>query len=494
MSGNYGLYFNAATGTWDVKSNWQAEGYYNGNQAQVPDSGSPIYLLSTVQDLHANGAKDQASSIIATGSSASLNTLDIGGTLNVGGMASFTGFDVIVEHGGSFTEAQLALSNSTMEVYGYASLSNGGGATLHNATLVVESGGTMVAQEINGLSTDVLIVDGTLHLTGGGPGVGLSNTIGAGGLVVMDGYEGTDSSWSIQGGTFASSITYQNGTFNFSGTGGVLYLPNDSTNNSNITVTGFSAGDAIIFGSATGTGAITTTIVNGNTLELIQGGTIVGEIDHFTLAPGTELSSIHGRVLNGKYVVNYCFFPGTRLAGEHGEIAVEDIAIGTKLRTATGEVLPVRWVGWSDISTRFADPLRALPIRIKANALADGVPSRDLLVSPDHALFLGGVLVQAGALVNCTSILREENVPENFRYYHVELATHELLLAENCPAESFVDNVDRMNFHNWDAREAPAEPVLEMDYARVKSARQLPAALRQTLVARAAALASPHAA
>jgi hypothetical protein len=181
-----------------------------------------------------------------------------------------------------------------------------------------------------------------------------------------------------------------------------------------------------------------------------------------------------------------CFYAGTMLATEQGEIAVEDITAGMRLKTASGEILPVRWLGRSEVSTCFADPLKVLPIRIKAGALAEGLPARDLLVSPDHAMFLGGVLVQAGALVNGTSILREENVPECFTYYHVELATHELLLAEGAATESFVDNVGRMNFHNWDSREALHAPIVEMEYPRAKSHRQVPEALRRALAARAA--------
>jgi hypothetical protein len=89
--------------------------------------------------------------------------------------------------------------------------------------------------------------------------------------------------------------------------------------------------------------------------------------------------------------------------------------------------------------------------------------------------------MQASALVNGTSIVRESNVPEQFTYYHVELASHELLLAEGVPAESFVDNVERTHFHNWDSRIAPAEAIMEMDMPRAKSARQVPTAIRHRL-------------
>lgn len=182
-----------------------------------------------------------------------------------------------------------------------------------------------------------------------------------------------------------------------------------------------------------------------------------------------------------------CFFAGTRLATPHGEIAVEDITPGTVLKTVAGELKPVRWLGRSEVSTRFADPLRVLPIRITAGALGENVPMRDLLVSPDHAVFIDGVLVQAGALVDSVSILPEANVPDVFTYYHVELATHELLLAEGAAAESFVDNVDRMNFSNWAEHEALGDltPIEEMPYPRAKSYRQVPKAMRRMLDARA---------
>jgi hypothetical protein len=207
-----------------------------------------------------------------------------------------------------------------------------------------------------------------------------------------------------------------------------------------------------------------------------------------TLAPGTAPSNFISS--GGTFLYNGaapCFYAGTRLATAEGDIAVEDIIAGTLLKTVSGESKPVRWLGRSQVSTRFADPLRVLPIRIKAGALGESLPLRDLLVSPDHAMFIGGVLVQAGALVNGSSIIREADVPECFTYYHVELAAHELLLAEGAATESFVDNVDRMGFANWAEHAALGEsaPIVELDLPRAKSQRQVPSALRQMLESRA---------
>ncbi|MCW2282708.1 hypothetical protein M2323_000469 [Rhodoblastus acidophilus] len=191
-----------------------------------------------------------------------------------------------------------------------------------------------------------------------------------------------------------------------------------------------------------------------------------------------------------------CFARGTSLMTDKGEVAVENLARGDLLLTSEGAFKPVAWIGRSTISTRFSDPLRVCPIRIKAGALSEGVPSRDLLLSPDHALFVDGLLVHASALVNGASIVRERAIAERIVYYHVELEAHELVLAENAPVETFVDTAERLTFDNWEERQAlypTSKPIEELSFARVKARRQLPARLRQALEARAAALTLPDA-
>lgn len=186
-----------------------------------------------------------------------------------------------------------------------------------------------------------------------------------------------------------------------------------------------------------------------------------------------------------------CFMPGTKVLTPDGEMPVETLKRGDLVTTTAGRDEMVSWIGRQTVSMRFADPMRVLPIRIKAGALGENVPSRDLLISPDHAILLEGILIQAGALVNGSSIVRETDVPHSFTYFHVELENHSLILAENAATETFVDNVDRLAFDNWREHEAlypEGKPIVEMPYPRAKAYRQVPRAIRELLANRASAL------
>jgi hypothetical protein len=211
-------------------------------------------------------------------------------------------------------------------------------------------------------------------------------------------------------------------------------------------------------------------------------------INSFTAAPdaSTGLEAITFAI---------CFREGSLIRTPSGDVPVEKLGIGDIVATWRGGAAPIRWIGRQTVSTRFSDPMRILPIRIKAGALGDHVPSRDLLVSPDHAILVAEVLIQAGALVNGGSIVRETNVPETFTYYHVELDDHSLLLVENTPAETFIDNVDRLGFDNWEEYERlypGGKPIVEMPYPRAKAYRQVPRSIREQLTARFAQLFGPR--
>jgi len=143
-----------------------------------------------------------------------------------------------------------------------------------------------------------------------------------------------------------------------------------------------------------------------------------------------------------------CYCRGTLILTDKGEVPVEDLRIGHKVVTNSGHVRPIRWIGTRSYSGRFtATNPDVLPIRIKAGALGDGVPKRDLMVSPLHAMFIDHVLIPAYALVNGVSISRDRDI-SRVDYFHIELDSHDVVLAEGAPAETFVDDDSRGMFHN----------------------------------------------
>jgi Hint domain len=141
-----------------------------------------------------------------------------------------------------------------------------------------------------------------------------------------------------------------------------------------------------------------------------------------------------------------CFLRGTRILTERGDVAVEDLALGDMVHTLSGGRRPVTWLGQRQVElARHPDPMSAWPVRLRRGALANGMPARDLLISPDHALFLNGVLIPGRVLLNGATVLPDPSW-QRLDYFHVALDAHDILLAEGAPAESFPDRGSRATF------------------------------------------------
>ena len=148
-----------------------------------------------------------------------------------------------------------------------------------------------------------------------------------------------------------------------------------------------------------------------------------------------------------------CYCPGTLIRTARGDVAVEALAVGDLVVTTAGVLQPVPWIGTRAYGGRFFGANPGLwPVRFRAgslgcNAAGEPVPSRELLVSPQHAMLIDGVLVPAELLVNGRTIERDGSAG-GVSYYHVELPGHHAIWAENAPSESFVDDGSRGMFHN----------------------------------------------
>jgi autotransporter passenger strand-loop-strand repeat protein len=246
-----------------------------------------------------------------------------------------------------------------------------------------------------------------------------------------------------------------------------------------------SGGEALIFAFAA------STMVSSGGYEIVYAGAIVTGTDLMSagtidvtylpyatggsagLEPGTDIlsASVGGHTytqhLSGDYGGEYfrlapdwwdgtdiiatgaapCFAAGTRIATARGAVAVEALAVGDKVRLAGGGSAPVVWLGHRSVAcARHPRPWDVMPVRVAAHAFGAGQPGNDLVLSPDHAVFIDGVLIPIRYLLNGATIVQEQ--VERMSYWHVELEHHDLLLADGLACESYLDTGNRGAFAN----------------------------------------------
>ena len=214
-------------------------------------------------------------------------------------------------------------------------------------------------------------------------------------------------------------------------------------------------------------------------LTVVQSGTGVGGVPLYTLTglnTGTKITinyagalptSVSVGVTNtinvalasgvGNVVSNIvCFAQGTLILTQRGEIAVEALAVGDMVTTASGKRRAIKWLGHRTIDCRrHPEPRAVLPIRIASNAFGPNQPSRDLMVSPGHGILVhvvDEVLMPASLLCNGSTVQQIE--VDELTYWHVEFDNHDILFSNGLRSESYIDVGNRAFFSD----EAVARP------------------------------------
>jgi len=186
-----------------------------------------------------------------------------------------------------------------------------------------------------------------------------------------------------------------------------------------------------------------------------------------------------------------CFLRGTRLLAPAGEVAIENLSIGDLVVTHGGAERAIRWIGKIAIARDGAAawPEHAMPVRIAKDAFAPASPHRDLYLSRAHLLYLNGVLIPVGNLVNGRTIRAVVPEVDVMHYFHVELDGHDVLLAEGAPCDSLRATAEsRRHFDNYDeyvalfgppaaAHMAPYAPIVSFNGGRSELKSRLRSAL-----------------
>lgn len=173
------------------------------------------------------------------------------------------------------------------------------------------------------------------------------------------------------------------------------------------------------------------------------------EVESFTLT-GLSTSRTGISIEEGPWAASsfaICFVAGTGILTDAGEVAVETLRQGDLVMTMDHGLQPVRWIGVKKVpgaALAAADNLR--PVRIKAGALADGYPQRDLMLSQQHRMLVRSKITQkmfgdTEVLVAAKHLLPLDGVEivddgEAVTYVHFLCDAHEVVFANGAPSET----------------------------------------------------------
>jgi hypothetical protein len=413
-----------------------------GNTLNLSDatSGVEIFLTPNTQgqEVANTGTGDDSFTGITTiiGSAAGGNTF-------FGGPGNYTvegeGSNNTLDYGASSSGVSFSVSDGS----GTATPESGGGTASFSGIQIFE--GSTAGDNI------FTVGAGNQTLEGGGSNNEITFAADAAGITIdaatgtATTANGTDTFSDIQTfiGSSAGSNTFIVGsgsyTFESGGSGNtIVYTPQSN----DVLAIGYSPASELLdfqgFGNSLNAQDVQNdaTISNGNTyINIPDAGTI-------------ELLGYTGGISPSDIEFTACYCRGTRIATDNREVAVEDLSIGDYVMTKSGTARPITWIGRRSYGGRFVMGRKdILPICIKAGALDDNVPKRDLWISPNHAMYLEGVLIEAKDLVNGVSIVQAERVAQ-VEYFHIELETQEVIIAEGALSESFIDDDSRFMFHN----------------------------------------------
>lgn len=188
----------------------------------------------------------------------------------------------------------------------------------------------------------------------------------------------------------------------------------------------------------------------------------------------TEVLAAKKNELTSPIVPEASFLHGTTLHAPDGHVTVEELRPGhAVLGYADGveqhhDVTRVS-VSYGITLPGLPDDEAGYPVRILKDAIADGLPAKDLLLTPDHCLFFEDKFIPVCLLINRLSIFYDRSYT-SYKAYPVQTDPHAVLIAENLLVASALPPCP--NDTHWHSRtEVPVvteRDVVEPLYHRLK--------------------------
>ncbi|MGD7070960.1 Hint domain-containing protein [Acetobacter sp. AAB5] len=383
-----------------------------------------------------NTQVDQWGIQVVEGGTALNTTVSSGGELDV---HDGNALSALINDGGSANISGGSATDWNINDGGIVNVSAGG--TIINAH--VNTGGSVNVYESglaiasSGVLSGVTLSGGDVYVSAGG--IAVNTTVVSSGQVIVD-----NGGSAVASGTSLANVTVH--------AGGTLVVDGSESDNSLTTVTNASleSGSYLLFPELT-TGDYSVTVV-GNTLDVMSGGKTVasvqlanndynGEGDSFTIVSNTSGSA---------FEVIVCFLTDSMIATPHGEIAVQNLQIGEEIYVYVHNQSIIRKIKWAGhahttVKPELPDDEAGWPVRILKDAIADGVPYKDMLITAEHCLFFDGKFIPARMLVNGRSIFYDKSIT-SYDYYHIETEQHSVIMADGVLTESYLDTGNRHSF------------------------------------------------
>ncbi|MBS0979569.1 Hint domain-containing protein [Acetobacter thailandicus] len=387
-------------------------------------SGGTLILESGAVDTYENPPAGNANIYVNSGATLQNTTISSGNTLEVksGGVVSTL---TVTSSGGAGVQG--VTSSATVSNGGVLEVASGG--TIANNT--VESGGSLYARDEGVIGTTTVSSGGSLY--------------------------------AFSGGVISGNVTAERGAQVTipSTAGGTVTLTGDG--NSDLIITGNTSPTTVISGFTqnVGTGA-----VDSITLESVKANDVKDvtypDADHvtFTLQDNSsitlniigveEIGYTLSENSDGDLVYEVCFLADTLIATPNGTMAVQDLKPGDVIVSyQDGKAChtTVTWAGKAHctVKSEKSDDEAGYPVRILQDAIAPGVPFKDLLVTAEHCLFFDNAFIPARMLVNGRSVFYDRSVP-SYDYYHIETEDHSVIMADGMLTESYLDTGNRNAF------------------------------------------------
>ncbi|WP_256940142.1 Hint domain-containing protein [Acetobacter malorum] len=466
-----------------VSSGGKASGVQDGSSGSAVGR---IYVSNgTLDDATVNGgtvfvgSKGIFENSILSGSGTLSNTDTANHTQDYANITSGGYASGITTQGGSLNVSSGASVDKSTASAGYINIQSGASGTGNTV-----AGNQAQLNVLGGTLTSSTVIAGEFNVQNGGK----ANIVAVSGGVLKDDAAtvtsatigGSGSANIISGGVLSASTVTNGGVVNVDSTsklsgettisnGGQLIL-NGSAGNGSIVMEGASS-LLTISGDTMPTNVISG-LQNGGRIDLVNlknvtmTQTTSNGIDFLGTDESGKTVDFHLNIPNantigykiiadghGGLYYEVCFLPGSMIRTVNGDIAVENLQIGDPIvafdwKNNKDVVRSVVWAGKAHATVRPGLPAdeAGYPVRVLKNAIADGVPYKDMLITPEHCLFFDGQFVPARMLVNGKSIFYDTSIT-SYDYYHVETEEHSVITADGMLTESYLDTGNRSSFH-----------------------------------------------